>query len=99
MLCSASASPVSGVHEDIEIAPVCLEPSDDPFELVVVEAELTAPTGVWPHRSGVKSSQAHMARLPSTKAELARLSLRGLVEVDMRMIAVVEIFGSLRHER
>ena len=87
------------MHQNVEATAVRIEPRNQPVELVRVEGELTAPLRVWADGAPMEAAEADMALLPGVHAQGAGLFLRGFVEVDVCVVAVVQVFGSLRHGR
>src|SRR5687768_8082086 len=86
-----------GVDEDVQPAAMRVEPGDEPVEVTCIERELAAPARVRADELFVDAAHLHAELRCGLLAQRPSLSDRVLVEVDMRVIVLVQVLGALRH--
>ena len=87
------------MHQHVQTAPVLVQPWNEGIEICAVECQLAAPVRMRPNLALMHATDDDAKKLARPLAQGARLRYRCWPEIDMGVVAVIKVFGSLGHNK
>ena len=85
------------MHQYIKSVPVLIEPGDDSVKRCAVKRKLATPVRMRPDLALMHAAHGNAKKFARLLAQGARLRDRCRAEIDMGMVMVIKVFGSLGH--